>query len=81
MSTKMMSMVLTLLFTCLAFFGLPRTEHAIQHSCTAQASFPERCLIITRVSIALDPRYAHYLMDTRCRIHREIGSSQIHGSK
>jgi hypothetical protein len=29
-SQKIMSMLLTLLFTCLTFFGLPRTEHAIQ---------------------------------------------------
>jgi hypothetical protein len=30
MSKKMMSMLLTLLFTCLAFFGLGESEHAIQ---------------------------------------------------
>jgi hypothetical protein len=30
MSNKMMRMLLTSLLTCLAFFGLPLTEHAIQ---------------------------------------------------
>jgi hypothetical protein len=43
--------------------------------------FPDACLITARVSVALFPKFAHNLMHTRCRIHREIASGQIHGSK
>jgi hypothetical protein len=39
------------------------------------------CLIITRVSIVLFPRFAQNLKHTRCRIHREIASGLIHYSK
>jgi uncharacterized short protein YbdD (DUF466 family) len=39
----LMSMLLTFLFTYLAFLGLPWNDHPIQTPCTAHAFFPE-CL-------------------------------------
>jgi hypothetical protein len=52
-----------------------------KHPCTAHAVSPNACLIIVRVSVALFPRLARNLMHTRCRIHREITSGQIHDCK
>jgi hypothetical protein len=42
MSKKMMSMLLILLFTCLAVFGLPVPSMPIKHPCTVHAFFTER---------------------------------------
>jgi hypothetical protein len=39
------------------------------------------CLIIAGVSVAFVPRFVQNVMHTRCRIHREMSSGQIHNSK
>jgi hypothetical protein len=51
MSKKMMSMLLTLLFTCIAFFGLPCSEHAIQTRVRRMLSSSNACIIIARMSV------------------------------
>jgi hypothetical protein len=77
MSKKMMSMLLTLFFACLAFFfGLGLTFRV-----QLMISSPNACLIIARVSVALLPKFAHNFMLFLCRLHREIVSGLIHGSK
>jgi hypothetical protein len=43
MSKKTLSMVLTLLFTCLAFSVCPKLSTSFKHLCTTQAFFP-KCL-------------------------------------
>jgi hypothetical protein len=43
--------------------------------------FRNTCLIISRVSAAMFPRFSQNLTHTRCRIHLEIAPGQIHGSK
>jgi hypothetical protein len=49
--------------------------------CTAHAFFPERLLIIVRVSAARFPRFAQNLTLFLCRVHSEIASGEIHDSK
>jgi hypothetical protein len=73
MSKKMKSMLLTLLFTCFAFFGL--SDVGLVHSS------PNACLIIGRVSVALLLRFAENVMLFLCRIHREIASGQMQDAK
>jgi hypothetical protein len=57
MRKKMMSMLLTLLFICLAYFGLPWTEHAIQTPVYGSCFLPQHFLIFARVSVALFPKF------------------------
>jgi hypothetical protein len=81
MSKKMMSILLNLLFTSLAFFCAG--EFPLFHSHTRlrlRLSSPNAYVIIARVSIALFVRFTENLMPARCQIYREIPSYQIHGS-
>jgi hypothetical protein len=81
MSKKTLSMLISLLFSCLAIFGVPWTEHVIQTPVCGSCFLRQTLLIITRVSVALFPIFAQSLTHTRCRIHRENASAQIHDSK
>jgi hypothetical protein len=76
-SKKIMNMLLALLFTCLAFFGLGEFGLSVYGS----LSFPNACLNIVRVSVALFQRFAQNVMHIHCRIHCEIAPGQIHDSK
>jgi hypothetical protein len=78
MSTKMMSMLLTLLFTCLAFFGLGEFGPFMYGS-----NFLPRnaCLIFVRVSVALFPRFAQNIKQYLSQTHREIALGQMHDSQ
>jgi uncharacterized PurR-regulated membrane protein YhhQ (DUF165 family) len=77
MSNKIMSMLLTLLFTRLAFLGLGEFGLSVYGS----LSTPNACLIISRISVALVTRCAQNVMHTHCRSHLEIASGWIHDSK
>jgi ABC-type dipeptide/oligopeptide/nickel transport system permease subunit len=78
MSKKNMIMLLTLLFTCLAFFGLG--EFGLSHWELMLSSL-NAFLINSRVSVALFPRFAQNLMLFLCQIHHEITSGQIHSAE
>jgi hypothetical protein len=78
MSQKMMSMLLSLLFTCLAYFDIG--EFGL-FQWKLMISSLNACLIIARVPVALFLTFAHNLMLFLCRIHREITSGQIKGRK
>jgi hypothetical protein len=70
MSKKMMSMHLTLRFTCLSFFSLG--EFWLSVYCS---SFLPECLSNHFEGLRLTfPRFAQNLMLFLCRIHREIAS-------
>jgi hypothetical protein len=71
----MMSMLLTVLFTCLAFFDLG--DFGLFH-CKRMLSSTNACLITVKDSVAPFPGFAQQLMHTRCRIHREIATGQKH---
>jgi hypothetical protein len=74
---KVMRMLFTLHSSCLTFLGLG--EFGLFHSDTRirfVLIFPNACVIIARVSIAILPIFAH-LMLFLCRICREIASGQI----
>jgi hypothetical protein len=85
MSKKMMSVLLTLLFICLTFFGLPWTGHTIQTSVWGSCYIlPERLsnhcqgfrLTFSWTSTKSDAQSLFL-----CRYHREVASGQIQGSK
>jgi hypothetical protein len=81
MAEKIMSMLSTLFFTCIAFLGLGEFEHAIQSPVYGSRYLPPNaCLIIAMFSVALFPRFAQNLVLLFRRIHREIASGQIHDS-
>jgi hypothetical protein len=67
MSRKMMSMLLTLLSTCLAIL---RTRRVYTIRVRLVDSSPNACLIIVRVSEALLPKFAQNLALFLCRIRR-----------
>jgi hypothetical protein len=69
MSEKIMRMLLTLLFTSLAFFGL--SEFGLFHW-DLMISSTNACLIIARASTAHFLRSAQNLMLFLCRTHCEI---------
>jgi hypothetical protein len=64
LDVKKMSMLLTLLLTCLTSFGLHWTEHAKRLMLFSQNAY----LIIVRVSVILFTRFAQNLIHTLCRI-------------
>jgi hypothetical protein len=71
---KIINMLLTLLFTCLAFFGLGEfglsvPERLSNHCQGLRRSFSEICTTFDAHSLIL------------CRIYREIASGQIQNSK
>jgi hypothetical protein len=74
-----MSMLLTLLYTCLSFCRSLRIELAVYGSCFLLRTLV--CLIITRVSVALFFRFSQNVMLFLCLTHREIASGQIIESK
>jgi hypothetical protein len=63
-------------------FALHRSR-CLDIPCTAHAVFPERCLIIARVSVSLSPRFAHKLMLFLRRIYEynEMAPGEIYDSK
>jgi hypothetical protein len=72
MSKKIMSVLLTLLFTCLALFSLGEFGFfPVKYACMAHA-YP----VIARVSVALYPRFEQNFMHTHYQIHHEIASGQ-----
>jgi hypothetical protein len=73
-----LSMLLTLLFTCLAFLGLTEFGLSVYGSCFLPQTF---FLIIARVSSTLFLRFAQNLLPFLCRIHCEFTSGQKHDSK
>jgi hypothetical protein len=69
MSKIMVSMLLTLLLTCLAFSGLG--EYGLAHSNARVQlilSSVNTCIIIAKVSFAPFPRFAQNLVHIRCEI-------------
>jgi hypothetical protein len=78
----MRSMLLTLLYTCLAFSSLGEFElfHSNAHVQLMLSSL-NGCLLNARVFIARLTKSTQSFMNTRCWIHREILSGQTHDSK
>jgi hypothetical protein len=66
---KMLSMLLALLYICLAFFSV---LVSLDFPCMAHAF---ACLTIARVSFSLFPRFAQNSMLFLCQIHCEIASA------
>jgi hypothetical protein len=81
MLKKMMNMLLTVLFTSIAFSACPEPSVPFKHQRTAHNFLPEKLSIIARVSVALFARFAQNLMLLLCRMHCEIASGQIQDSK
>jgi hypothetical protein len=75
MSMEIMSMLLTLLFTCLAPFS---ASVSLDVPYTAHASFPDACLITSRDPVTRFLRLAQKLMLSPCLINRKIAFVQIH---
>jgi hypothetical protein len=75
MSKKMMNMLLTLLFSCLAFLSLG------EFGLRLMLSSPNACLFIARVSVALSPRFAQHTMLFLCRIHLKLAAGQVQNLK
>jgi hypothetical protein len=70
-SKNMMSMLLSLFFTCLAYFGLWQLELSVY----VMYHFPESFLIIARFSVVIFPRFSQNLMlflSSRNRIRPNI---------
>jgi hypothetical protein len=76
MSKTIMSILLTLLFVCLAFFGLVESRLSVWGPCSSHNVYQ----ITAKLSVEHFPRFAQNLMLSFCRIHREIASGQIHDS-
>jgi hypothetical protein len=76
LSKNMISMLFTVLFTYLTFFGLVEFGLPVYSSCF----LPQHLFNHDRVSVALFPRFAQHLVLFLCRNLPEIASGHIHDS-